>query len=82
MAATTASADDRNRRSLQPLRRVLPYVWRYPMTVAGAIGLAGGLLGQILSILCGLNLGGILDLLGGLGDLANLLNFLLFLFSL
>ncbi len=37
MAATTASADDRNRRSLQPLRRVLPYVWRYPMTVAGAI---------------------------------------------
>ncbi len=37
MAAKTASADDRSRRSLQPLRRVLPYIWRYPMTVAGAI---------------------------------------------
>ena len=37
MAATTASADDRNRRSLQPLRRVLPYVLRYPKMVAGAI---------------------------------------------
>ena len=37
MAATTASADDRSRRSLQPLRRVLPYVLRYPRMVAGAI---------------------------------------------
>ena len=37
MAATTASADDRNRRSLQPLRRILPYVFRYPRMVAGAI---------------------------------------------
>ena len=37
MAATTASADDRSRRSLQPLRRILPYVWRYPRMVAGAV---------------------------------------------
>jgi hypothetical protein len=43
---------------------------------------SGGLLGQLLSILCGLNLGGLLDLLGGLGDLAGFLNFLLLLFSL
>jgi hypothetical protein len=41
---------------------------------------AGGLLGQILSILCGLNLTGILDLIGDLGDLADFLNFLLTLF--
>ena len=37
----------------------------------------GGLLGQILAALVGLNLGDILDLIGNLGDLADFLNFLL-----
>ena len=37
MAATTGSADDRSRRSLRPLRRVLPYVLPYPGLLAGAL---------------------------------------------
>lgn len=43
----------------------------------------GGLLGQILAILCGLNLAGLLDsLLGSLPLLSGFLNFLLLLFGL
>jgi hypothetical protein len=37
----------------------------------------GGLLGDLLCALAGLNLGDILDLIGNLGDLADFLNFLL-----
>ena len=41
----------------------------------------GGLLGQLLAALAGLNLGDLLDLIGNLGDLADFLNLLLDLFG-
>ncbi|WP_457940003.1 ABC transporter transmembrane domain-containing protein [Mesorhizobium sp. 10J20-29] len=37
MAVTMAEADERSRRSLRPLRRILPYVGRYPRLVVGAV---------------------------------------------
>jgi len=37
MAVTMAGADDSKRRSLQPLRRIMPYALRYPVLVVGAL---------------------------------------------